>query len=144
MDNRKSRDEVFLNIAQQLSERASCNRLSVGAIIVKDKKHILSSGCNGPRTWTCDERECDISKPCSHAIHAEDNAISFAKEQGISLQGCTLYCTHQPCSNCAVLIVKAGISKVVYLNEYRLIEGLIYLKDKGVEVLKYEPTKSSQ
>lgn len=143
MDNRKTRHQTFLEIALLLSGRASCNRLHVGAIIVKDKKHIISSGCNGPRAWTCDERGCDTSKPCNHAIHAEDNAIAFAKEQGIDLRGCTLYCTHQPCMSCAILIVKAGISRVVYLEPYRLVEGLEYLKQNKVQVEQHEPIKNS-
>lgn len=143
--NRPERDDVFMGIVSLLSQRASCQRLHVGALIVMEGKHIIASGVNGPNTWTCTELKCDIEKPCQHAIHAEQNAIRFARRHGVDLKGATLYCTHQPCIECAKMIVAEGILRVVYKEPYRLREGLLFLQTFNVEVLQYEskPTKDS-
>jgi dCMP deaminase len=53
-----------------------------------------------------------------YAIHAEQNAIIQAAKLGVSIDGATMYCTHQPCAICAKLIVNSGIERVVYLNPY--------------------------
>lgn len=129
--------KVFLQIAKTLSLRASCARMSVGALIVRDK-HIISSGVNGPMGWDCTERGCNIENPCQHAIHAEANAILAAQRNGVELKGSTLYCTHQPCPSCAGMIVAVGISKVIYSEPYRLTEGLDILKYNNIETEQIE------
>ena len=53
-----------------------------------------------------------------YAIHAEQNAIIQAAKLGVSIDGATLYCTHQPCVICSKMIINAGISRVVYKEEY--------------------------
>ena len=53
-----------------------------------------------------------------YAIHAEQNAIIQAAKLGVCIEGATLYCTHQPCSVCAKMIVNAGIRRVVYEQGY--------------------------
>lgn len=136
--NRPSRKLTFLAMTRLLSLRASCKRLSVAALIVKDDKHIVSSGVNGPNTWDCDQLQCDLNKPCQHAIHAEDNAIAFANKNGVDLKGTTLFCTHQPCLNCAIKIVQSGIIEVVYTEPYRLLDGLEYLQSHGVKTERFE------
>jgi dCMP deaminase len=49
-------------------------------------------------------------------VHAEQNAIIQAAYHGIAVNGADLYCTHQPCSICAKMIINAGI-KIVYYKE---------------------------
>ena len=51
-------------------------------------------------------------------MHAEQNAIIQAAKLGISIDGATLYCTHQPCVICAKMIVNSGIVRVVYEQGY--------------------------
>jgi len=135
-NSRPPRDVVFMKIALLLAERASCGRMSVGAIIVADGKHIISSGVNGPLSYECQkDLKCDLTQPCQFAIHAEHNAIRYAIKRGIELQNTTLYCTHQPCKHCSEQIVSNGIIRVVYKEPYRLIEGLELLKLKEIECL---------
>src|SRR4051812_5815060 len=43
---RASWDEYFMNIAKEVSSRATCDRKHVGAVIVRDKS-ILATGYNG-------------------------------------------------------------------------------------------------
>ena len=44
--------------------------------------------------------------------HAERNAICEAAKQGISTDGCEMYCNYYPCSDCAISIIECGISKL--------------------------------
>lgn len=136
-------DIVFMAMADCLSFRGMCNRLRVSALIVRDKR-IITSGVNGPNTYDCDELKCDTTKPCSHAIHAEENAIRFAVKHNVDLKGATIYITHQPCIDCARLIVESGITRVVYSETYRLEEGLHYLINNNIitEQLVYEQAEN--
>lgn len=51
-------------------------------------------------------------------VHAEMAALMDATRRGVSVLGCTLYCTTFPCHMCARHIVAAGISEVVYIEPY--------------------------
>ena len=53
-----------------------------------------------------------------YAIHAEQNAVIQAAVNGVSTQGATLYCTHQPCVVCSKILINAGITRIVYANPY--------------------------
>jgi dCMP deaminase len=67
-----------------------------------------------------------------YAIHAEQNAILQAAKLGISIDGATLYTTHQPCSVCAKMIVNAGIRRVVYEQPYPDPFSLEFFQEAGV------------
>ncbi|MEE1200290.1 MAG: deaminase, partial [Christensenellales bacterium] len=103
-------DIRFMELAWVISTWASCyqpNR-KIGCVIVKNKR-IVTTGYNGAPAGirTCVERgECLRKKlnipsgtraEMCYAIHAEQNAIIQAVKLGISIDGATLYCTHQPC-----------------------------------------------
>jgi dCMP deaminase len=51
-------------------------------------------------------------------VHAEQNAIIQAAYHGIKVKGSVLYCTNQPCSICAKMIINAGIKIVYYKDGY--------------------------
>lgn len=70
-------------------------------------------------------------------LHAEQNVISYAAKKGISVEGATLYVTHSPCKECAKLIAQSGITRVVYGEEYRDLEGVSFLRSVNVEVERY-------
>ncbi|MGI6152836.1 MAG: deoxycytidylate deaminase [Christensenellaceae bacterium] len=124
-------DKRFMDLTFEIAKWSSCykpNR-SIGAIIVKDKR-IMTTGYNGAPSGieSCKERgECirnnmgiksgERHELC-YAIHAEQNAIIQAARLGVSIDGATMYCTHQPCAICAKMIVNAGIRRVVYKHSY--------------------------
>lgn len=125
---RASWQQYFLDIAQLVSTRSTCKRRQVGAVTVLDN-HILTTGYNGapsgqPHCLTigCLRDEQAIPSGERHeicrAIHAEQNAIIQSSIHGISLSGSTLYCTHQPCSICARMILNAKITKVIFTKGY--------------------------
>ncbi len=78
-----------------------------------------------------------------YAIHAEQNAIIQAAKLGISIDGATLYCTHQPCSVCAKIIVNSGIRRVMYKEGYPDDFALEFFRETGVALERYEGDKHS-
>jgi dCMP deaminase len=125
---RPSWDEYFMEIARQVATRSTCLRRSVGALIVRDKR-ILSTGYNGaPRGVAhCDVAGCLREKlgipsgqrqEICRGLHAEQNAIIQAALHGVSVEGGTIYVTHQPCITCAKMIINSGIVRVVCASTY--------------------------
>lgn len=124
-------DQRFIDLAHTVAGWSSCyqDNRKVGAVIVHDKR-IITTGYNGAPTGikSCMEKgEClrkklGIASGTKHelcyAVHAEQNAIVQAAKLGISIQGATLYCTHQPCVICAKMIINSGITRVVYSSGY--------------------------
>jgi dCMP deaminase len=72
------------------------------------------------------------------AVHAEQNAIIQAALHGISIEGATLYCTHQPCILCAKMMINARVSKVVYRQSYPDGAALEFLRQAGIEVVRMQ------
>lgn len=106
-------DEYFFGIAQAVSEGSKCNRLKVGAVIVRPDNTIASTGFNGtPRGYPNECEEDGVTLPT--VIHAEMNAILFARE---ALDGYTIYITHSPCQRCQAFIQQVGL-KVKYKEFY--------------------------
>lgn len=68
--------------------------------------------------------------------HAERNAMDFAGKHGISLEGATMYVTLEPCVECAKSIITTGIKRVVFLEEYRIKDGVPFLREAGIEVIQ--------
>lgn len=101
----------FMELTELVGTWSSCVRRQVGAVIVKNKR-IMTTGYNGAPAGvkTCVEKgECLREKlgipsgthaETCYAAHAEQNAIIQAAKEGISLNDCVLYCTHQPCGLC--------------------------------------------
>ena len=132
--NRVSKHNYYLDIAQTVSERATCLRRRFGAIIVKNDT-IISTGYNGaPRgRMNCTDIESCIREQMNiprgeryelcRSVHAEANAIIAAARE--NMLGSTLYmCCTDPkggdivgsicsCAMCKRLIINAGITEVV-------------------------------
>ena len=162
---RISRDEMFSQIVQVVAQRSTCLRHQVGALIVRDGR-IISMGYNGPVSGrpecksvpTFEELTTDptywgraASKViqelnndpllcegpgCTRSLHAETNAIAFAARAGVSVEGCTMYCSMSPCIHCAKVIVNSGIKCVKYLEEYRDHSGLELLKKSNIQTFR--------
>ena len=144
-------DERFLQVAELVATWSSCfqeNR-QVGAVIALNKR-ILTTGYNGASSgiMSCKEKgEClrrklNIQSGTQHelcyATHAEQNAIIQAGKLGISIDGATLYCTHQPCVICAKMIINSGIKRIVYRNGYPDPFSLELLREANVEIMQLQ------
>lgn len=147
-------DQRFMQMAQTVSTWSSCfqeNR-HVGAVIVKDKR-ILTTGYNGASSGvlSCVEKgECLRKKlnvasgtrqEICYAVHAEQNAIIQAAKLGVSVDGATMYVTHQPCVICAKMIINSGIIKVIYKEGYPDEFSLQILNEAGVELIRFDDLK---
>lgn len=125
---RPSWDEYFMNIAGQVSERSTCLRRKVGAVIVRDRR-ILATGYNGAPSGIkhcidigCLREEQGIASGERHelcrGLHAEQNAIIQAALYGVAVDGASIYSTHQPCVLCAKMLINAGIREIYYVDGY--------------------------
>lgn len=131
-------DQRYMRMARIWAENSYCERRKVGALLVKNKM-IISDGYNG--TPSGFENKCEdennVSKP--YVLHAEANAISKIARSHNSSDGATLYVTASPCIECSKLIIQAGIKRVVYGEEYRIMDGVELLKKAGIEVELLKP-----
>jgi dCMP deaminase len=114
-------DETLMKAAWLWSERGTCSRLQVGAVLTRDTR-VISSGYNGApkKLEHCVHED---NSPCEISAHAEENALIFAAREGISTDGTVMYTTYDPCSRCARLIINAGVKEVVYDRIYRRSTG---------------------
>ena len=98
---RMSRDKYFMKIAEVVSERSTCSRAKVGAVLVDiTKRKIAAVGYNGsvPGSKHCIDHEClEVKGHCRRTVHAALNAVLHLDNSSGNL---VLYCTHQPCAEC--------------------------------------------
>jgi dCMP deaminase len=142
-------DKRFMAVAEVVGGWSSCfqDNRHVGCVIVKNKR-IIATGYNGApsRVENCVERGYCMrqeekipsgtqAEKC-YATHAEQNALVQAARMGISVEGATLYCTHQPCAICSKLIINAGITRIVYRESYPDKFAVSLLKESCVELVK--------
>lgn len=143
--------EYFMNIAFLVSERSTCLRRKVGALAVKDKR-ILATGYNGAPAGTshcsvtgCLRQELGIPSGQRHEIcrglHAEQNVIIQSSIYGVSLVGADIYCTNQPCVQCAKMLINCGVRQIFYSQAYHDELACSMLQEAGVrlESLKVTP-----
>ena len=102
----------FLDLARLVGSWSKDPSSKVGAVIVDPQNRIVSTGYNGLPVGVEDteSRLGDREVKYKMILHAEENAIMFAKQK---LDGCSLYVTTMPpCSHCAALIIQSGIKRV--------------------------------
>ena len=129
-------DEAYMRMAAEWAQLSHCVRKQVGALIVKDRM-IIADGFNGTRRLSQCVRERE-GETNWYVLHAEANAITKLARSNNSAVGATLYITMSPCRECSKLIHQAGISRVVYRDEYKDPQGLEFLKQAGVELVHLE------
>ncbi|QGU00722.1 dCMP deaminase [Candidatus Syntrophocurvum alkaliphilum] len=145
---RPSWDEYFLQLADLVKSRSTCQRRHVGAVLVRNER-IISTGYNGaPRGIDhCLEAGClrkELNIPSGQryelcrGVHAEQNAIINAAYYGVSTENTYLYCNEQPCIICARMIINAGIIRVVYKGEFKDELAFKLLQDANITLAKLD------
>jgi dCMP deaminase len=134
-DKQLKYDIAYLKMAKEWSELSHCERKKVGALIVKNGM-IISDGYNGTPSGYDNCCENDNWETHWYTIHAESNAILKCARWGHSCDGATLYLTHSPCKDCSKSILQSGIHRVVYIEEYKDLEGVNFLISSGIQVEK--------
>lgn len=134
-NERPSWDEVWMSMAEMISERSYDPRNRVGIVIVAaDNTQVLSLGYNGNHSGGPNEPE-SLEPGQSGFIHAEINAL--LKMDYNNPKRKVAYLTLSPCRHCAKCLVNARIDEVVYLEEYRDASGLELLRESGVIVRRF-------
>lgn len=131
--SRPTFDQIYMNLAVQLAERSTCSRAKVGCVVVSDdNQRVLGIGYNGGAKGVFNECLSDEPGKCGH-LHAEMNCLIKLNPN----EPCKkrMYVTMMPCLNCSIAIINAGgISEVIYLNRYRIVDGVELLRKAGIWV----------
>lgn len=136
MNDRPTRLETIMGVAELFASRSTCDRLHVGAVFAIEGR-IVATGYNGAPAGI---EHCPTGPhdgPCRNAIHAEQNAVAFAANAGVALRGSLLIITHMPCLNCSLMLVNVGIMGVIYKESFRDLSGIELLREVGIDVVPY-------
>lgn len=133
-------DIAYLKMAQEWAKLSYCERKQVGALIVKERM-IISDGYNGTPSGFENKCEDENGETQWYVLHAEANAILKLACSTQSAKGATLYLTLSPCKECSKLVLQSGISRLVYINDYSDDDGITFLKEHDIEVIKIPQTE---
>jgi dCMP deaminase len=143
---RPSWDEYFMEVANTVAKRATCDRGRSGCVIAKGMRILVTGYVGSPSGMPhCDDvghqmkktihEDGSVTNHCVRTVHAEQNAICQAAKLGIALEGSTLYCRMTPCRTCAMLIINCGIKRVVCEKKYHAgAESEEMFKQSGIEL----------
>lgn len=139
-------DRKFLSAALLVASWSKDPSTQVGCVITDGDHNQLSGGFNGfPRGIADDDRLHDRETKLKLIVHAEANAVAAAARNGHALKGSTAYVTLPPCSQCAALLIQAGVYRVVFVSGTRpskweldwvLAQGL--MSEAGIEFEEIE------
>jgi dCMP deaminase len=148
---RPSWDDYFMEVANTIAKRATCNRGRSGCVIARDRQLLVTGYVGSPAGLShCDDvghqmkkmlhEDGSITRHCVRTVHAEQNAICQAAKLGVSIKGATLYCRMTPCRVCAMLIINCGIVRVMCERRYHAgAESEAMFKEAGIELeYKYD------
>jgi dCMP deaminase len=137
-----------MRMAELTAQRSTCLRRHVGAVIVQDK-HVVATGYNGAPKGVahcaeiggCLREKMGIPSGERHelcrALHAEQNAIIQAATLAQSIEGASIYITHQPCIICAKMIINAGIKRIVVKEGYPDEMSVRMLDEAGLKIVMF-------
>jgi dCMP deaminase len=135
---RKSWTTYFMDQAELVKERATCGRLAVGCVLVRDNR-VIASGYNGSisgHEHCNDDNHLMYENGCKRTIHAEMNAIIQCAKYGVPIDGATAYVTHFPCPDCLKALNQAGIKTIYYKKYYAHRYKNNF--NEGMEVIHFE------
>jgi dCMP deaminase len=134
-ERKHEQDLTYMKMAKVMAEFSYCVKKKVGALLVKNNR-IIANGINGAPQGEFDEHVCEgeDGKTLWKTLHAESNVISSMAASTQSSEGSTMYITCSPCKDCAKLMLQSKIIRVVYSEEYKDLDGVNFLKERGVIV----------
>lgn len=122
---RISRPQLFMEIAHVVAKRATCMRLSVGAVLVHQRS-IVAIGYNGVAAGDphCGGNDCPGRYECKLTTHAEVNALKHLPPN--TNGALDLYVTDSPCADCYEEIINdARVTRIFFGTPYRINEHLM-------------------
>jgi dCMP deaminase len=133
-------DVRFLELARFIAQWSKDPSTKTGAVIVDNKRRIISVGYNGfpggveDSPTRLENRETKLKM----IVHCERNALLFALR---SVEGCTLYTwPFMSCAPCAAMVIQAGIKRCVapfnvverWLDDFQLAKEMF--SEAGVKI----------
>jgi dCMP deaminase len=141
---KKRWDLRFLDMARLIATWSKDPSTKVGCVIVGPDREIRSTGFNGFPRGIADTpvRYNNREQKYQLVSHAESNALIQAARIGVSVKGCTAYCTWPSCIRCSVSMIQVGVAELVYPASIEIPErwkadfdsSLALLKEAGVTV----------
>lgn len=127
----------YMQTARAFAQLSHAVRKKVGGIAVTPQDVLVYSWNGRP---SGDDNVCELSPELTHpeVLHCESNLVAKAAREGISLKGANVIVTLSPCLPCAMQMFQAGVVGVFYDEQYRMTEGIEFLKRHGVHVEQYE------
>lgn len=136
LKTRPSFDQIYIQMAILLAKRSTCSRSKVGCVIVSgDNSRVLSVGYNGGPKGLFNECQSEEPGKCAH-LHAELNALLKLDYNDPSYK--KMYVTMEPCQNCAIACINTGIKEIIYLNDYRLHDGILLLQRASIKTRQFD------
>jgi dCMP deaminase len=145
-------DQRYFELAEHISKWSKDPKAQVGAVLLDDRTWPIALGYNGFPSGIADktERLLDQNLKREMVVHAEQNALLCA---GARARNGILFVFGKPvCPSCAVVIIQAGIKRVVGTmpeptknpgseTHKRGLISLEMFKEAGVKFFPYPPHK---
>lgn len=134
--SRPSKTKNYMDMAEVCAARSHDSQTKVGALLVNNTSGaILATGYNG-FVRHANDAELPTTRPekYEYILHAEDNLIANCARHGISMENCTIVCTHSPCKHCMRMLINCGITKVIAKNLYKDFNDILQMKDIKVSL----------
>ena len=144
MPSQNKLDQYYMSLALRVAELSHGVRAKVGSCLVTENDVTMLS-CNGLPKALGNQLEYivdtvgggkNVLGTKHEVIHAELNSILKCAKEGVSVKGATIYTTLSPCKACSSMLASCGVSRVVYLEEYRDASGIEILKTCSIVVDK--------
>ena len=150
--NRPTWDDYFMEVANAISKRGTCDRGRSGCVIAKDKQVLATGYVGSPAGFPhCDDvghqmkklihEDGSVTQHCVRTVHSEQNAICQAAKRGVSIEGATIYIRMTPCRVCAMLLINCGIKRVYCEKRYHAGEESEKMFKKAEIKLEYKLNK---
>jgi len=166
------KDDVYFKMVETIATLSKDKNTQVGSLILDVNGKIVSMGYNGcPSKFGVYNRKDDSIVPHTREnqeiklihdytqlgvtgktfiynkypfmLHSEQNSILTTSDLN-RLKGATIYCTHYPCSVCALLIAQAGIKTVKVTDrrhgtfEDTIVPTLFIYENMNINLYVYE------
>lgn len=138
----------LMTLAFQIAQSSGCVSRKVGAVISLGPNFVIAAPNDMPKgLGKCEDKKlCRCFNPDRepgkdldkvHAIHAEAAVIAYAAKRGHKVDGTTMFVTDLPCTDCAKLVIEAGIKHVIYERDYPGTRSPEMFEEAGVTLEQY-------
>lgn len=138
-------DRDYMRQAEVEAEQSADWWRRVGAVLKVNGKVFKSHNVHLTTDYTPyidgdprDSIDSGTNSNFSSALHSEKGVFAQALQEGVSTRGASLYTTVFPCPDCAMLITFSGVKKLFYRSGHASLDGVAWLKSRGVEIVKVE------